>query len=132
MARKEFHYRGKTLQELNSMTMDELVKLLPSRIRRKIRRGLSEQEKILLRNIREAKKAGGGKIIETHCRDMPILPEMVGLKIGVYNGKQFNTVEIQPEMVGHYLGEFSQTRGQVKHGAPGIGATRSSMFVPIK
>ena len=132
MARKEFMYRGKTLSDLNSMPMEELIKLLPSRIRRKLKRGLNEQEKKLLAQIRKSKKSEGVKPIETHCREMPILPEMVGMKIAVYNGKQFNPVDIQPEMIGHYLGEFSLTRVPVKHGAPGVGATRSSMFVPIK
>lgn len=133
MAKKEFAYRGKNLNELNSMSMDELVTLLPARIRRKLKRGLSEQEKKLLSIIRTVKKSGKiDKPIRTHCRDMPILPEMVGLKIAIYNGKEFPQIDVQPEMIGHYLGEFSQTRHVVKHSAPGIGATRSSMFVPIK
>uniref|UniRef100_V5HHZ7 40S ribosomal protein S15 n=1 Tax=Ixodes ricinus TaxID=34613 RepID=V5HHZ7_IXORI len=49
---------------------------------------------------------------------------------GVYNGKTFNQVEIKPEMIGHYLGEFSITYKPVKHGRPGIGATHSSRFIP--
>ena len=38
----------------------------------------------------------------------------------------------QPEMIGHYLGEFSITYKPVKHGRPGIGATHSSRFIPLK
>ena len=52
--------------------------------------------------------------------------------VGVYNGKTFNQVEIQLEMIGHYLGEFSITCKPVKHGRPGIGATHSSRFIPLK
>jgi small subunit ribosomal protein S19 len=57
---------------------------------------------------------------------------MVGKTIEIYNGKVFNRVEIIPEMVGHYLGEYSLTRGRVSHGSAGVGATRSSKFVPLK
>ncbi len=79
---------------------------------------------------REAKKEE--MVIRTHCRDMIILPEMVGLKFAVYNGREFIVIEVKPEMIGHRLGEFSQTRKKVTHGMPGIGATRSSLYVPLK
>lgn len=42
------------------------------------------------------------------------------------------SVLFQPEMIGHYLGEFSITYKPVKHGRPGIGATHSSRFIPLK
>ena len=133
MAKREFTYRGKTLSELNSMSMDDVMKLLPARARRKMKRGFSEQEKTLLAIVRETRKSGNtSQVIRTHCRDMLILPEMVGLKFAIYSGKEFKQIDIQPEMIGHYLGEFSLTRVPVKHSAPGIGATRSSMFVPVK
>lgn len=45
--------------------------------------------------------------VKTHLRDMIVVPEMIGSVIGIYNGKLFNTVEIKPEMTGHYLAEFS-------------------------
>jgi small subunit ribosomal protein S19 len=89
----------------------------------------------LLEKIREAKEVlrkGGSVKVKTHVRDMIILPEMVGLTIFVHNGKEFVPVEIKPEMIGHYLGEFAITNKPVKHGTPGIGASRSSMYVPLK
>jgi len=90
----------------------------------------------LLKKLRKAKKAAGPlekpEVVKTHLRDMIILPEMVGSICGVYNGKTFNQVEIKPEMIGHYLGEFSITYKPVKHGRPGIGATHSSRFIPLK
>jgi small subunit ribosomal protein S19 len=115
--------------------MDEFINLLPSRQRRSLHRGLTPEQRILLENIRKAKEAmrkESSLIVKTHVRDMTILPEMVGLKILVHNGKEFVPVEIKPEMIGHYLGEFAITNKPVKHGTPGIGASRSSMYVPLK
>ena len=70
--------------------------------------------------------------VRTHLRNMIIVPEMIGSVCGVYNGKSFTTVEIKPEMVGHYLGEFSISYKPVGHGRPGIGSTNSSRFIPLK
>jgi small subunit ribosomal protein S19 len=132
---REFTYRGYTLEQLQSMSMDEFINILPSRQRRSLHRGLSLEQRTLLENVRKAKEAmrkGGNVTIKTHARDMVILPEMVGLKILVHNGKEFVPVEVKPEMIGHYLGEFAITNKPVKHGTPGIGASRSSMYVPLK
>ena len=136
MARKIFKFRGYTLEELQEMSLDEVIELLPSRQRRSLKRGfLPEQEKVLKR-IEKVKnienKSGKPIVIKTHVRDMIVLPNMVGLTFGIYNGQDFVEVTIQPEMIGCYFGEFSQTRGRVQHGDPGMGATRSSMFVPLK
>ncbi|MCS7095584.1 MAG: 30S ribosomal protein S19 [Nitrososphaerota archaeon] len=135
MMPKEFTYRGYTLDQLQGMSMDEFITLLPSRQRRSLIRGLSPEQRILLEKIRRAKEAltrGEKLTLKTHCRDMVILPEMVGVTVLVHNGKEFVPVEIKPEMIGHYLGEFAITNKPVKHGTPGIGATRSSMYVPLK
>ncbi|MEM1657478.1 MAG: 30S ribosomal protein S19 [Candidatus Jordarchaeales archaeon] len=132
---KEFTYRGYTLEELQKMPMDDFIKLLPARQRRSLIRGLPPRHKKLLEKIRRARRAlkkDKKVIVKTHNRDLIILPEMVGLTIAVYNGKEFVPVEIRPEMIGHYLGEFALTCKRVVHGAPGIGATRSSMYVPLK
>ncbi|WP_457611968.1 30S ribosomal protein S19 [Methanocaldococcus sp.] len=132
----EFRYRGYTLEELQKMPLKEFIKLLPARARRTILRGLTPQQRKLALKIKRARrllnKGKEPRIIRTHCRDFIITPDMVGLTFGVYNGKEFVEVKITPEMIGHYLGEFSLTRKPVQHGAPGVGATRSSMFVPIK
>jgi len=132
---REFAYRGHTLEEVQGMSMDEFIRLLPSRQRRSLQRGLTPQQRIFLENIRKAKEAlktDAKIVVKTHARDMIILPEMVGTKILVHNGKEFVAVEVAPEMIGHYLGEFSTTNKPVKHGTPGIGASRSSMYVPLK
>ena len=70
--------------------------------------------------------------VKTHARDMIILPEMVGTTVLVHNGKEFVSIAITPEMIGYYLGEFAITNRPVRHGTPGIGASRSSMYVPLK
>jgi small subunit ribosomal protein S19 len=129
---KDFMYRGHTLDSLLAMSMDEFINLLPSRQRRSLQRGLTPEQRILLEKLREAVKAGKDVTIKTHVRDLIILPEMVGVKILVHNGKEFMPVDIKPEMIGHYLGEFAITNKPVRHGTPGIGASRSSMYVPLK
>jgi small subunit ribosomal protein S19 len=132
---KEFSYRGHSLNSLTGMSMDEFINLLPSRQRRSLQRGLTPEQRILLEKLREAKEAqkqGKDVSLKTHVRDLIILPEMVGAKIAVHNGKEFVAMEIRPEMIGHYLGEFAITNKPVRHGTPGIGASRSSMYVPLK
>lgn len=131
---KEFTYRGYTLGELQDMTLDEFSELLPARERRVLKRGLPPRQRKLLEKVREAKKRDDSKeeFLRTHCRDMIVLPEMVDLRFGVYNGERFVPVEVKPEMIGHRLGEFALTRKKVEHSTPGIGATRSSLYVPLK
>ncbi|MET1159401.1 MAG: 30S ribosomal protein S19 [Thermoprotei archaeon] len=130
---RRFRYRGKTLEELLNMPMDEFIQLLPARQRRSLKRGLTDAQVKLLAKIRKLRqKKATNIVIKTHVRDMIILPEMVGLTIAVYNGKEFIPVKIVPEMIGHYLGEFSPTTKRVQHGEPGLKATRSSMFVALK
>jgi small subunit ribosomal protein S19 len=129
----EFTYRGHTLDELQDMSVEEVAELLPARQRRTIERGLSTEQQKLLEAAREATEEGSANDpIRTHLRNMPILPEFVGKTFAVYNGQSFDRVEVEPEMVGHYLGEFQLTRKSVEHGQAGIGATRSSKFVPLK
>jgi small subunit ribosomal protein S19 len=135
LARKIFKYRGYTLEELQAMSLEELVELLPSRQRRSLKRGfLPRQEKVLakMEKVDIENNNGRPEVIKTHCRDLIVLPNMVGYTFGIYNGREFVEVTIKPEMIGCYFGEFAQTRSRVQHGDPGMGATRSSMFVPLK
>jgi small subunit ribosomal protein S19 len=127
--KKEFHYRGLTLEEIQKLSLDEVLPLIPSRARRTLKRGLTPRQNKLLEDVKVAQK---GDIIKTHCRDMPILPDFVGHKIEIYNGKEYLRVDIQPQMIGHFLGEFALTRKRVKHTGPGVGATRGSKFMPLK
>jgi len=127
--KKEFKYRGMTLEELQKLSIDELLPLLPSRMRRTLKRGLTKKQDKLLNDVKKVKE---GDIIKTHCRDIVILPNFVGHRIDVHNGNEFQRVDIQPNMIGHYLGEFALTRKKVKHTGPGVGATRSSKYMPLK
>lgn len=61
-------------------------------------------------------KSGDKTVIQTWARHSVIAPEMVGFTMGVHNGKEFISVFITEDMVGHRLGEFSPTRKFVKHG----------------
>jgi small subunit ribosomal protein S19 len=135
LARKVFKFRGYSLEELQAMSLEEVIELLPSRQRRSLKRGfLPRQEKVLakMEKVDIENNNGRPEVIKTHCRDMIVLPNMVGYTFGIYNGKEFVVVTIKPEMIGCYFGEFAQTRSRVQHGDPGMGATRSSMFVPLK
>lgn len=126
MAKKEFTFHGKKLEELKSMGLNKFMELLPSMERRKLKRGFTESEKILLENLKSKDR------IKTHCRDLVIIPDMLGKAIAVFNGKTFEQIIIEPEMLGHRLGEFSITRKKLAHSAPGIGATKSSASASVK
>lgn len=127
--KKEFLYRGKTLEELKKMEIREFAKLLPSRERRTVLRNSDSMEKFLTKCRKRNDKK---KPIKTHDRELVIVPEMVGSSIGVHNGKTFLKIDVITEMLGHRLGEFALTRTMVKHGAAGIGATKSSASRSVK
>ncbi len=124
----KFTYRGKSEEEIEKLSLDEFSKLIKSRARRSLKRGLPPAQKRLLEGIRK----NPNKFHKTHSREMIIIPEMLGKKIGVYSGKEFVVLDIKDYMLGQRLGEFVMTRRQIKHSAPGFGATKSSKFVPLK
>ena len=132
MAQKIFTYRGKTVEELKKMDFKEFAKLVPARQRRSLLRGFTDAQKRLLEKIKKAQEGKYNKVIRTHCRDIIILPEMIGLKILVHRGKEFVPVVITEEMLGHYLSEMTLTRNRVAHSAPGVGATKSSAAFSVK
>jgi len=129
---KELRDRGRSIEELSSMSTEALLELLPSRARRSLNRGVSEEKRKILEDARAIKEGRLQGQIKTHARDMIVLPSMVGLTIGVHNGKEFVPLEVKPEMIGRYLGEFVITNKKVVHGTPGIGSSRSSLYVPLK
>ncbi|XP_050816719.1 40S ribosomal protein S15-like [Gopherus flavomarginatus] len=137
------HQRLLQLKELEIKEKDrsltgyeQLMQLYSACQHRRLNCGLHRKQHSLLNRLRKTKKEAPPmekpEVVKTHLRDMIILPEMAGSMIGIYNGKTFNQVEIKPEMIGHCLGEFSITYKPVKHGRPGIGATHSSRFIPLK
>ena len=106
--KKEFLWRGYSMDELKSMPLYppeedpealSIVALLPSRARRSYARGLSEECEKLLEKFDNT-----SGVVRTHCRGMYIVPSMVGRTVGIHNGREFVKVDIQPEMIGHAMG----------------------------
>ncbi len=129
---REFLFRGLSKEELDNTSLEKLFQLFNSRQRRSLTRGITDGKRKL---IEEMKSAKAGKLktpIKTHLRDLIILPYMVGVTVNVYSGKEFVPLSIRTEMIGHYLGEYVITNKRVNHGAPGVGASRSSLYVPLK
>jgi len=123
LRKKEFTYRGKPLEELKQLDIREFAKYLTSRQRRTVMRQFQKIEYFV--NRAKGKHAKGKKI-KTHQRDLIIVPEMVGMKIQIYNGQNFIPVDVVSEMLGHKFGEFAPTRAKIKHGSAGVGATKGS------
>ena len=126
MAKKEFSYRGKTLEELKNMSINDFAELVPARERRSLKRETTDLQRAFMKKIMK------GNNIKTKCRDIIIIPKMIGKMVRVYNGKEFVSVLIQQEMISHRLGEFALTRKKVAHHAPGVGATRSSASLSVR
>ncbi len=133
---REFKYKGYSGDQIKRLSIETLMPLLNSRQRRSLDRRLSTYMTDEKRKFREELKLSReGKLtspLKTHLRDMIILPDMIGLSVLVHNGKEFIQFTIRPEMVGHYLGEYSITNKRVQHGSPGVGSSRSSLYVPLK
>ena len=129
---KQFTYRGLSQKELESLSLDKLLELFPARARRSLTRGINDNKRKLIEEMKAAKAGLLKNPINTHLRDVLILPTMVGVTVNVFSGKEFRPVTITTEMVGHYLGEYVITNKRVSHGAPGVGASRSSLYVPLK
>ena len=126
---KEFTYHGLSKEELANMPQEKLLKLFSARVRRSLTRGINDDKRKLME---EMKDKNNKNPIKTHLRDVIILPYMVGATVHIFSGKEFVPVTITLQMVGHYLGEYVITNKRVNHGAPGVGASRSSLYVPLK
>ena len=129
---KKFNYRGKEITQLENISNDQLFELLNARQRRSLKRGINDEKRQLSNEIKESKNGKTKNPIRTHKRDLIILPYMVGATVNVFSGKEFTPITILAEMIGHYLGEYVITNKRVSHGAPGVGASRSSLYVPLK
>ena len=129
---KEFAYRGVPHKDLEDMSLEKLFGLFTARQRRSLTRGITDNKRKLLEEIKGAKAGKVTNPIKTHIRDLIVLPYMVGVTVNVFSGKIFVPVTIVEEMLGHYLGEYVITNKRVQHGAPGVGASRSSLYVPLK
>jgi small subunit ribosomal protein S19 len=127
--KREFTLHGLTLPNLQALSLEELSKHLTARARRSIKRGFNDEQK---RFFLRLQTTDPGKVVRTHTRDALILPQHVGRRVAIHTGKEYKEIEVRPEMIGHYYGEFALTRRFEKHSGPGVGATRSSKFMPLK
>ena len=126
--KKEFTYRGLTLDKLQELEFNQFLSMLPSRQRRSFKRGLSKEQAKLVNDSNQKPE----KVLRTHRREMIVIPEFVGRKFAVPNGREFVDIDIMPEMIGLYFGELASTRTSPTHTGPGVGATKSSKFMPLK
>ncbi len=120
------------LSELEQLPLEKLFEMFPARQRRSLTRGITDGKRKLIEEIKAAKAGKNKNPIRTHLRDLIVLPYMVGVTVNVFSGKEFQPVTIVPEMISRYLGEYVITNKRVTHGAPGVGASRSSLYVPLK
>lgn len=123
LKKKQFKYRGKEIAELKTLEVREFANLLPSRQRRSVLRNFQELESFV---SRAKEKESKNKKIKTHKRDLVVVPGLVGMKIQIYNGRNFVPIEVIPEMLGHKFGEFAPTRARIQHSKAGVGATKGS------
>src|SRR5437667_11908979 len=116
------------------MSVECFIKLLPSRLRRSLVKGLTNDQRTFMEHVRRARKENGGKpsAVKTHCRDMIVIPEMLGLTQQLHSGKEYVAIDLKPEMVGPYIGEFAITHQKVVHATPGLVASRSRSHLPLK
>ena len=121
--KREFTYRGKTIEELKKLDTREFAKLIRARERRFLLRNFQKSEDFVNRAKEKIRK---GRPVKTHSRDIVVMPQMIGMKVHIYNGKQFTPIEITGEMLGHRFGELSLTRARITHGKAGVGATKGS------
>ena len=129
---RQFTYHGLSQKELEELPLEKLLKLFSARARRSLIRGINDGKRKLIGEIKAAKAGNLKTSINTHLRDLIVMPFMIGVTINVFSGKEFVPVTITTEMIGHYVGEYVITNKRVSHGAPGVGASRSSLYVPLK
>ena len=121
--KKEFTYKGLTIEELKKLDVREFAKYLRSRQRRTVLRQFQKVEDFINRSREKQNK---DKKIRTHQRDLVVVPQMIGMRISIYNGNNFVPVEVTSDMLGHKFGEFAPTRARVKHSSAGVGATKGT------
>ncbi|MEW5997054.1 MAG: ribosomal protein S19 family protein [Candidatus Micrarchaeota archaeon] len=133
MARKEL-FRGYEEEQMRDMAVENFLPLLTSRERRTLKRiNQNPAYKKLVDKVRKLKKEGKlSKPVKTQVREAVILPEWLGLRFAVHNGKEYKPVQITLHSLGKRLGDFAHSSYRVLHSGPGVGATRGSKFVPLK
>jgi small subunit ribosomal protein S15e len=134
---RRYTYKGIDLEDLVKLPRESFIKMLGSRQRRRlVGREVPHKYIRFYKKCVAAKKdvplGEKPKAVKTHLRNAIILPELVGSVVGIYSGRAFIPVEIKPDMIGRYLAEFSITYKPVKHGRPGIGASKGSSAIELR
>ncbi len=129
MVKKEFTFKGKNLEELKKMSIEEFAELCDARTRRSLKKGF---DKHILKKVIKAKENEKAKPVRTHSRDLIIIPEMIGVRFAIYRGNSFELLDVTEQMLGHYVGEFVFTRKKLQHGKAGIGSTKSSTAITAR
>ncbi len=124
---KELRWQGKTEDEVKKLDLVTFGEMVQARIRRSLKRGFTDAQKALLKRLET-----GEDNVKTHCRNMVIIPLMIGKTLRIHTGKDYTPILITIEMMGHYLGEFAHSRKMVSHSSAGVGATRSSKAVSAR
>lgn len=112
LRKKDFTFRGKTLEELKTLDVREFAKLMRSRQRRSTLRNFQKIEDFI--NSAQ-KKIAKNKQVKTHHRDLLVVPAMIGMRIHIHRGDKFVPIDIIEEMLGHKFGEFALTRARAQH-----------------
>ena len=84
----------------------------------------------LQKKVEEVIRSGQKTVIKTWSRASTILPQMVGLTIGVHDGRRHIPIFITENMVGHRLGEFAITRNFRGHGSKAAAAEKAAAAIP--
>ncbi|KAL8865463.1 MAG: hypothetical protein Q9174_006870 [Haloplaca sp. 1 TL-2023] len=91
------------IHRLLDLSSEQLRDIVHARARRRFNRGLKRKPMGLIKKLRKAKQNAKPNekpdLVKTHLRNMIVVPEMIGSVIGIYSGKEFNQVEIKPEML---------------------------------
>jgi len=114
---KKFSYRGEDIIKLSKMNIDQLAQLFRARQRRRLKRKLDGRYgrflKRVMGSIQNCTPGEKPKAVKTHLRDCIVLPQMVQGMVSIHSGNKYNSIEIKPEMIGFYLGEFAMTYKKV-------------------
>mmetsp|Transcript_23476 Transcript_23476/g.32757 ORF Transcript_23476/g.32757 Transcript_23476/m.32757 type:complete len:152 (-) Transcript_23476:2395-2850(-) len=135
---KSKYFKGVDLNNYKDGSIRFIFKVLTTRAKRKITRYIkTKNNKYLCQHgildfLNKVFKRKNAQTFKTHVRNFIMIPLLLHKKISIYNGQAFSLVQTNVSMMGRYFGEFSLTYRPVKHGNPGIGATHSSRFIPLR
>ena len=134
--RKQF-YRGLSEEDLSTISTKDFIPYMNSTTRRRFKRGLSPEFKKLIRKVIKYKRRAKEndqtpKLIKTHLRDAIVLPCMLGMTFGIYNGREYIPFEADIPKLGCAFGWFGPTRKPVNHGKGAVQGSSEVHYIPYK